>query len=347
MIEIYFRGQLLFEFKDNGFIQIVGLNEELKRLIVEIYYKIFSGYKFSDVDMEAMNGYYPEVRQEGKILKKTDNMVVKLSNIDDVLEQLYIKSDSILLKYLHSLNDELSVNKALKKIEDSLIGLSIELDKLIENKMDMDSISITTSIDGVELKKIIKSFIDINFIDQENQRKSLWLLKDKDIVNLFLNYTRLLLERNNNITIIIDGLDARMDLEVYIFFIEKLYVLTEEYPNLKIWLIPKTDRGIWVRYEIFDNTYILGDDIVSLGDFNITYESVCRNYPDNNLPSRFQVLETLLKLFPFHYEDKKYIPTKETVILQVFLKLLDQSPGIIENLELSKLETNFLTSQIR
>lgn len=344
MVEIYFRGLKLFEFKDNGFIQIVGYNEELKRLIVDIYFKIFSGYKFSSIDMEGMNGYYPEIRHEGKVLKKADNIVVKLSDIDDIIEQLHIKSDSIILKYLVSLNEEMSINKALDKVEESLISLSIELDKLIENKIDIDNLSITTSINGIELKKIIKSFIDVNFIDQQNQRKSLWLLKDREIINLLLNYIRLLLEGNSNITIIIDGVDARIDLRVYMYFIERLYILSEEFPNLKIWLIPKTDRGIWVDFEIFDNTYILGDEVIKLGDFDITYESICRNYPDNNLPTRFQVLETLLKLFPFHYEDKIYLPTKGTVILQVFLKLLDQIPGRIGNPELSNLEMKFLTS---
>lgn len=347
MIEVYFSGQKLFEFKDNGFIQIVGLNEELKRLIVDIYFKIFTGYKFSDVDMEAMNGYYPEVRKDEKVLRKADIMVIKLSDIEDMIEQLHIKRDSVFLKFLLSLSEELSVSKAVTKVEESLIELSIELDKLLEDKMDMNDLSIVTSINGVDLKKITKSFIDIDFVNQYKQRKSLWLLKDIDIINLFVNYTSLLLEKNNNITVILDGIDTRIGLDSYMYFIERLYVLSEEYPNLKIWLIPKTSRGIWISYEIFDNTYILGDEVVSFGDFDITYESICRNYPDNNLPSRFQVLETLLKLFPFHTADEIYLPTKETVILQVFLNLLDQSPGGLENTELSNLEINFLTGQNR
>lgn len=344
MIEIYFGGQLLFEFKDSGFLQLLGLNEELKRLIVDIYYKIHNGYRFSDVDMETMNGYYPEIKQEGNTIKKSDDIVIKLTDVDDIVDHLSIKNDSIFLRYLISLNDEMAIIKALAKVEESLISLSIELDKMLENKVQIGDLSLNTCIDGVELKKILKSFIDINFVDQYNQRKTLWLLKDKDIIDLFLNYTRLLLEKNNNITIIVDGIDARIGLDVYMYYIENLYLLSEEFPNLRVWLIPKTEKGIWVNYDIFDNTYILGDEIISLRDFDITYESICRNYPDNNLPTKFQVLESILRLFPFHYESKAYLPTKETVILHVFLKLLDINPGKIKQLELSRLETNFLTS---
>ncbi|HAE91200.1 MAG TPA: hypothetical protein DCG60_00890 [Tissierella sp.] len=347
MIEINFSGKKLFEFKDSGFIQILGLDEELKRLIIDIYIKIFSGYKFSDVDIEAMNGYYPEVKKDEKVLKKDDNIVIKLSSIDDFIEQLQVKNDSTFFKYLLSLNKELSINTALSKVEESLMGLSIELDKFIDDKMSLEDFSIMTNVYGVDLKKIIKSFIDIDFIDQHNHRKALWLLNDKDIINLFLSTIRLLIEENNNVTVIIDGLDTKIGLKTYTYFKNKLYCLAEEYPNFKIWLIPKTESGIWLNYEIFDSTYILSDEIIPMGDFDITYESICRSYPDNNLPTRFQVLEALLKLFSFHHSEKTYWPSKETIILQVFLNLLDKGSIRLENPELSNLETKFLTSFIR
>lgn len=346
MIEINFSGEKIFEFKDSSFIQMLGLNEELKRLVIDIYIKIFSGYKFSDIDMEAMNGYYPEVKKDGKVLKKDDNIVIKLSSIDDFIEQLQVKSDSIFFKYLLSLNKELSISKELSKIEESLMGLSIELDKFIDNKMSLEDFSIMTNVYGVDLKKIIKSFIDISYIDQRNHRKALWLLRDKEIINLFLSTARLLIEENNNITVIIDGLDTKIGLKTYTYFIDKLYDLVKEFPNFKIWLIPKTENGILLNYEIFDSTYILSDEIIPMGDFDITYESICRNYPDNNLPTRFQVLEALLKLFSFHHSEKTYWASKETVILQVFLNLIDKSPIKFENPELSNLEIKFLTSLI-
>ncbi|MFA5576296.1 MAG: CRISPR-associated protein Csn2-St [Tissierellaceae bacterium] len=344
MIEIYFSGKMLFEFKDKNIVQIAGLNEESKRLIVDIYYKVFKGYKFSEVDMEGMNGYYPEIKKDGQIIKKDNNIVIKLTDINDIMEQLSIKSDSILLKYLLSLGGELPVSRALNKVEENLMELSIELDRLIQNKIDMDNVSIITEVSGVDLKKVIKSFVDVNFIDYKNKKKPLWLFKDKDLINLFLNYTRLILEKDNNFIIIIDGIDARIGLDVYKYFIDKLYLLSEKYSNLNIWLIPKTCDGVWVNYEIFDNTYIISDKLITFEDFDITYESICRNYPDNNLPTRFQVLEVLLKILPFHYADKTYLQTKETVILQVFLKLQDNEPLKIKESGLSHLETNFLTS---
>lgn len=344
MIDINFSGEKIFEFKDSSIIQITGLNEELKRLIVDIYMKIFSGYKFSDVDMEAMNGYYPEIKDEGKILKKDDITVIKLSSIEDIVEQLQVKNDSILFKYLLSLGNELSTIKAINKVEESLIELCIGLDELIKNKISMENLSVMTNVYGIEFKKIIKSFINIDFIELSNQRKPLWLLKHKELIDLFLNTIKLIIEKDNNVIVIIDGLDVKIELGVYNYLIGKLYELTEEHSNFKIWLIPKTENGIRLDYKIFENTYILNESIVPMGDFDSTYESICRNYPDNNLPTKMQVLRTLLRLFSFHHSDKLYRLSKETVILQIFLKLLDEEPIKLENTELSNLETNFLTS---
>lgn len=344
MIEINFGGEKIFEYKDNSFIQITGLNEELKRLILDIYLKIFSGYKFSEVDMEAMNGYYPEIKKQGKILKKDDITVIKLSSFEDIIEHLQVKNDSILFKYLISLGSELSTNKAINKVEESLFELSIVLDELINNKIPVENLNVMTNVHGIEFKKIIKTFIDIDFIDIKNQRKPLWLLKDKELLDFFLNITELIIEKNNNVMIIIDGLDIRLDLGVYNYFIDKLYDLTEKHSGFKMWLIPRTEKGVRLDYTIFKNTYILNDSIMSMGDFDSTYESICRNYPDNNTPTRFQVLKTLLRLFPFHYNDKTHRLSKETVILQVFLKLLDEIPIKLENVGLSNLENNFLIS---
>ncbi len=344
MIEINFSGKKIFEFKDNNIIQIIGRNEDLKRLIVSIYSRVFNGYKFSDIDMEGMNGYYPEITWEGKILKKDDIKIIKLSSVEDIVGQLQVKNNSILLKYLFSLSEKLSINRVLGEIEVGLSKLSVELDRIIKNAISIGDISMVTNVSDIAFKKIIKSFIDIDFINQNNQIKPLWLLKDIEFIDLFLNVIRLTIEGNNNVTVIIDGLDTRLGLGTYHYFIDKLYELIKEHFNFKIWLMPKTEEGVRADYEIFENTYILNDNVISLGNFDITYESICRNYPDNNLPTKTQVLKSILKLFPFHCENRKYYLSKEIVILQVFLKLLDENPIRVENAQLSNLETKFLAS---
>lgn len=324
MIEINFGGKKIFEFKNNNFIQITGRDEDLKRLIINIYLKILNGYRFSDIDIDGMNGYYPEIIQGGKVLRTNDVVVIRLSSIEDIIEQLQIKNNSILLEYLFSLNEELSINKTLNKIETVLFELSVEIDRFLENVMATRDISVITNVSGIDLKKIVKSFINIDFINKDNHVKPLWLLKGIEFISLFLDVIQLIIKKNNNITIIVDGLDIRLKAETYNYFIDKLRGLTKDYPNFKIWLVPKTEKGIKTDCEFFENTYILNDSIISLGNFDITYESICRNYPDNNLPTKNQVLESILKLFSFHHKDKKYYLSKESAILQVFLKLLDE-----------------------
>lgn len=346
MIEINFKGKNIFKFRDESFIQIVGKNEELKRLIVDVYLKIFSGYKFSDIDMEAMKGFYPEVTRDGQTLKKNDIEVIRISNIEDVLEQLKVKKGSIILEHLLSLNNELTINKALNNIEEGLMQLSIQLDRLIQDKVASDNISIETDICNFDFKKIVASFIEINYVDEFGTSKPLWLLNGKEYLDLFLNLIKLRLKDNVCMTIIIDGLDVKMAKDLYDNFINELYCLTKEYSNFKIWLIPKTKEGVLLDYNIFNNTYIIDDEVISLKDFGVTYDSICRNYPDNNFPMEKEVLESILTLFPFYNDSIKYSLSKETVILKVFLKLLDRDLTNIENTKLSQLETKFLTSNI-
>lgn len=347
MIEIGFAGKDIFKYKDDSLIQLVGLNQELKNLIVEIYLKILDGYKFTDEDMEAMKGFYPTVKKQGQALKKNDISVIKISQIEDIIGELQVKNGSTLLKYLTSLNDDMDICNSLIKVEESFIELSIIIDQLLGEKISAEDISIKTDICNINFKKIITTFIEVGFSNENDEKKPLWLMRNRELIDLFLEVIKIVIEKDENITIIIDGLDIRLETDVYNYFIEKLYKLTNEYYNFKVWLIPKTVEGVWKDYHTFSNTYILNEDIKSMGDFETAYESICRNYPSNNIPTEKEVLKVLLELYSFHKKDQLYNFSKEAVILEVFLKLLDEPPLNIVNSTLTDLEIKFLTSNRR
>lgn len=344
MQEIYFKGTKLFEFKDSNAIQILGSNTYLIRIIIEIYYKILTGYKFSDVDMDAMNGYYPEVKRNGKTLKKNDIQIIKISDIVDIFDQLTVKKDSALLKYISSLSDHVLVSKSLEKIDESLTELSIVIDDLIKERIILNNLLIQTDINDVNLNKIIKEFIEIYYANQHEQRAPLWLLKELEIIDLFMEIINLVLEDGKDLTVILDKLDSKINLEHYNYLLKKLYLLTEEYFNCKLWIVPSSKDGILLNYSIFSNTYAINEEIIAMGDFETTYESICRNYPDNNMPSEDEVMKSLLQLIPFHSYEKEYSPSKETIIMSVFLDLLGEDTKIkIKNNHISNLEFNYLT----
>lgn len=344
MIEINFKGQNLFTYVDNNSIQIVGIDEKKKRLIIDIYLKILNGYKFTETDMEAMDGYYPEIKNKDVSLKKNDILAIKLSNIEDMYEHLKLSKSSIIFKYLISLKNEIDIVKELENIEEDLLTLCLRIDDIIKYKISNKSVSFKTDIISIDFKNIIKSFIDINYVDQNEDSIPLWLLNEKQIIDLFLDILILIIEKNEDITLIIDGLDVKIGIDEYNYFVNKLYTLTKEYSNFRIWTVPKTVGGIFLDYDIFSNTYILNEKNNSLGDFITTYDSVCRNYPDNNVPSKKEVLEAILEFFPFHKESKTYPLNKKTVIFKIFLFLLNGEGINIEDNQLSKLEDKFLTA---
>lgn len=156
-----------------------------------------------------------------------------------------------------------------------------------------------------------------------------------------------MIEEGEDITIIVDKLDSKINIDYYKKLIDDLYQLTMEYSNFRIWIIPSIKEGVFLNYSVFENTYIIGEETIKLGNLDITYESICRNYPDNNFPSKHEVLASLLQNLAFHKSKNMYFPTKEAIIMSIFLKLLGENSNIqFIKEELSNLEKNFLTSLI-
>ena len=345
MKEIYFRGSKIFEFEDENAIQIIGRNVQLITLIIDIYDKVFNGYKFLDLDIEAMSGYYPEVIKDGKSLKKRDMLLIRLSNMQDVIDQLTTKKNSVLTKSISAFKDNILINKFLVRLEEELTELSILIDELLEEKIGLKEISIKSDIININFDTVIKNFIDINFIRDNDNRIPSWLLNERESIELFINLIELIIESGEEITIIVDRMDSKMSINNYKILVDNLYKLTEENFNLKIWIIPSIKEGVFLDYKIFKNTYILGDEIRKFGEFDITYESICRNYPDNNIPSKEEVLKSLLYILPFHTPGQIYNQLREVIIMSIFLKLLGEEEVIrLKDIELSRLEKNFLTS---
>ncbi len=343
MKEVYFKGTKIFEFQDENVMQIMGENRYLIRLIVEIFYRILNGYKFSDTDIEAMNGYYPEVIENGETLKKNDILVIKISEWKDILEQMTTKKNSILMNYILSLSGDLEINKATEEIEKSLIELSLSIDNIIKNNLLTTELFVETSTKNINFKKLINSFINIDYVNKIEERIPLWLFNECEAVNLFIKITDLALENGKESRMIIDMLDSKLEIKQYNYLIKKLIDLTEKHSNFGVWIIPSSEKGVLVDYSIFNSTYIVNDDMIKLGDFHITYESICRNYPDNKAPTEKEVLKALLTLFPFHRPEKSYQLTRETVIMFVFLDLLGKERGVVVNKDhLTQLEYNFL-----
>lgn len=345
MKEIYFKGSKIFEFKDENAIQIIGNNTYLISLIIDIYDKIFSGYKFSDIDIEAMNGYYPEVKKDGKSLKKNDINLIRLTNISDIIDHLTITKSSILMKSILSFKDNIEINKSLLNVEKNLTELSIIIDMLLEDKLEKGELSIKSDICNMNFDNIFKNFFSVHFENNRDERISSWLLQEKESIDLFINLIKLLIESKEDITLIIDRLDSKISIANYRILLESLYKLTEKNSNFKIWIIPSRKEGVLLNYNIFQNTYIIKDNTIKLGDFEITYESISRNYPDNILPTRSEVVESLLQVLPFYNSEDLYLPTKEVIIMLIFLNLLGEENNIkIKDIQLSQLEKNFLTS---
>lgn len=345
MKEIYFKGSKIFEFDDEDAIQILGRNNYLIRIVIDIYCKVFSGYRFSDEDMEAMNGYYPEIKENGRTLKKNDINVIRLSDIEDLLEHFVIKRDSILYKYISSLSRNFQLSKVIEKIDRTLIELTICIDNLLDQKLSTKDVLIRTDIIDINLDKVLKSFIEIYFVNLNEDRLPIWLMADTQIIDLFISMLELILEEGKTIRVIIDKLDSKMEIKEYNKFIKTLFNLTQDYPNFGLWIIPSTEEGVLVDYRIFNNTYVFHNEIIKFGDFETTYESICRNYPDNNIPDEHEVLKTLLQVFPFRTPEKEYLETKETIIMLIFSKLLGEEDVLnIKRNKLSKLEFNYLNS---
>lgn len=346
MKEIFFKGRKIFEFDDSNGIQVIGSNTYFITLIVDIYMKVFNGYRYSDIDIDAMNGYYPEVREDGEILTKKELSVIQISDLEDVINQLTLKKNSILMKNILSFGSEIDISNSIRKLEEILIELSILIDRLLESRLDLDKISIKGYVDNVNYNKIVDTFLNFNFsIGDSDDRIPSWLLDESQSIDLLINLLNLLIESGDTITVIVDRLDAKLEYDNYHKLINELYELCVKNSNFNIWLIPSTKEGVLLDYYLFKNTFIVNEEAFKLGDFDTTYESICRSYPDNNYPSKEEVLTALLQYYPFHNRNTVYTLNKELISMSVFMELLGENKDInILRDDLTTLEMNFLTN---
>lgn len=345
MKELFFKGKKIFEYDNYSAIQLIGTNKYLISLIIDLYTRIFSGYRYSDIDIDAMNGYYPELKEDGKLVNKKDMTVIRLSDLPEIIDQLTLKKNSILMKNVLSLNDEPSISDIIRKLEEVLIELSIDIENLLGSKLGLESFSIKADADNITFDRSVDSFIRLNFsIEDDDVRVPSWLLSEEQSIELLINLINLLIESGERITVIIDRLDSKLALSNYHKLINDLYKLTVENSNFNIWIIPNTKDGALLDYNIFESTFIINDDVFKFGNFDVTYDSICRNYPDNIYPCNEEVLTSLLQHYPFHRSDTQYYPSRELVIMSVFLEVLGETKEIktLEN-GLTSLEKNFLT----
>lgn len=345
MTEIRANGKTILNIKENNIIQILGNNLELKKKIINIIDQTFEGYKYSYIDIDYMDGFYPEIlRKDRTKYKKKDRLFLRLSSIDDVLDEFKLGSGSLLLNYINSITDDIEIALYLDKVEEALLNLSNALDNNLNKKFENENIFLNTVLSNMDMKDITKTFYEVNYSDPNKKLKPLWLFKEEEVISLFISIMISMIEGKEDILLVLDGIDSEMSNRGYDMFISKLLGLLEVYPNLEILSLPKNEFGVIMNKEVFSNTYILNEEVIELREFDMTYDIICDHYPDLIYPTEEQVMYALLILYPNINRDILYSSSVETIILQIFLNLLDEDNVKVENSSLSRLEINFLTS---
>lgn len=334
-----FKGESIFRFSRDENMQIIGSNIDLKNLIVDLLKRLANKYRFKQVDMEAMDNQYPYIELNGEESLVKPNFLV-VDNLLDIVEHLSKNKNSLLEKNILKLENKLEVAKLLELLEDEFLRFIYSFENIINDLLGLRESQIDLSLKKFSLKEIYNKFMDLNYL-QNKIHKPLWLMEEKTIVDIFFRLLELV---DEEYIIVLRNLDV--NLQGYKSFLEEILDISRRNLNLKIWNMPSLDQGIILEDYYFDKTVVLGRDEIYLENFDLTYESICRNYPSNKYPEREQVLEAILYGLNRDFFKEKYPKTANNLIFSIFMKLNDIDIKFEKLIDLDKMEENYLKNYI-
>lgn len=345
-MEIKCNNAKLFEYEEENFLQLLGDNKDRIKDIVKIYSDYFSNAKYTDLEIMSWQHGLPEVVIDGTKISRTRKEVLVLSSAEDIYRQMSLVKDSLLSEYLDNFAGNMELARKMEALEDLLLEYALDLESLIQ--LNGYALKIKVDAEGVNFKSLLKNFLDFSICREGDiLSQEPWQHKMKEVVDIFVEMLILQSrERECDTDIILNRLDVHLEDKVYKTLLESLKKESELNSKIHVWNIPENETNYLTDEESFEKTYVVKDNNYELGSFASSYESICRNYPDNNYPNEDMVKEAIIKKFPNHNSSKAYALSKELIILKLYLDLMQIDSKIkIDHSKVTDLELNFLTAQ--
>lgn len=335
---------VLFEYYENSFIQLLGNNREHICRTVNFFKKYFSRKRYSENELEYCGGNEPEITVDGEIMAKNRKKVIVLSSMEDLIEQLKFKKDSLLYSYyseiltvsLESSDYIHRIKNVMEEYEAYIDGNIFQKFKFIKPDIYLKEISADT---------VLKHFYDLKYTDENCQSFELYQYEHSDVIDIFLILIENIdLDESSEIEILLYGLDNYLNTDSYNKFLNSLMEISKKRKNLNIWNIPFRSENILISKEAFENSYVFKKEVYKMEDFELTYSSICLNYPSCKNPDKDEVIEVLLKYYPHFNQEETVFKNRKTVILKVFLELLNENCEIkLDDKNIDELEEAYLS----
>lgn len=325
------------QFETDGSLYFTGPN---RKMLWQIYRSIY--YYFNKAPSLSTNIYGKndiEVSLDDELISKKNTHFFTISSRESLYNQMIYKKGTLLFEMLNQMKDDFEVNRAMDRLNNEQLRISIILQKYLQCYSD----SLTVDLREFNYLELLKSQLVIGY--EENQNEFPLVFMDTDtLVDEFLNLLKKHLSTATNSTwLVLSNLDSFISEESKEEIMSAVKKYQKEY-DLVVIYFGKNLSHINISSDDVENVVVCVDDCHQLLPYDQLRKSVSMHYPNELDYSKEDFTRAIARIVPNIGNGRKiFLNPKDLVLLKIVNVLLNYETFYdLEDQLLTEAETKFL-----
>ncbi|VTT25672.1 CRISPR-associated protein Csn2-St [Streptococcus gordonii] len=313
-------------YKDNillrfgQFTQVVGQDQQLKYYIWQILLWYFGGKKYSEEDLVLFEQNEPRILIDDKATSRSEFVVIQISNINDLIEQMEYKKGTVAYDYMKKKITSMEIMEQIENINDNLDRISLLLNQKLN--LQIDDIIYHTEAKYFNMDQLIqKNFLP--YFGQNDKNISFEFVDNKTKFLLFLSMLEaMLMNSDEKVLLVLRNMDDYLSYNEFVNCCEKMELLTNHSNSLYIVSFPSNEGYLHVTKEVLEEINIVSDYVDHFYSLEFMYERFINQYPINQIPNEQEFLTSLRKVGAYLFSSD-ILHMSLSIEDQVTLKILN------------------------
>lgn len=302
-------------------IYLLGANEEIKWKLYRTMKRFQAGKKLSSLEENVYGDDGINIICDGQdqTNKKLDFLF--LEQRSDVLEQLTLTKNTMLAEYLVEMQKDFLLNKQVEKIN----NLFLETEGILQEKIKEEFAHLVPRFNYFTIDDLLKKYLLIEYLEKGQQ----YPVEMMDITYLLDEYCNLIEKKikstGQNIWLVIRNPQSFIKNEVFNKFLCNLTELIKKYSNFYIFILSDSYLNVDFKPQQIESVVLIYENIQQLPQLDILRESLARRYPEELTYSDQELIEKLMRIFPYvgiKNINQVYLNPKDMVLFKVVGMLL-------------------------
>ena len=315
-------------YKDNislsfgQFTQVVGQDQQLKYYIWQILLWYFGGKKYSEEDLVLFEQNEPRILIDDKATSRSEFVVIQISNINDLIEQMEYKKGTVAYDYMKKKITSMEIMEQIENINDNLDRISLLLNQKLNLQIDDIIYHIEAKYFNMD-QLIQKNFLP--YFGKNDKNISFEFVDNKTKFLLFLSMLEVMVTNGSEkFLLVLRNMDDYLSYNDFVKCCEKMEFLTNHSDSLYIVLFPSNEGYLHVTKEVLGEINIVSDYVDHFYSLDFMYGRFTNQYPINQIPDEREFLTSLRKVGPYLFSSDIFhmsLSIEDQVALKILNKL--------------------------